>query len=643
MSQSNQRSDPRFLIIPIVILLIAGALIVSKLLPPEMSPWVSSPARDSAHRTAAQRRHPRAARSRPSTPWPSLVAPGVDAKSRAFIERVQTRLLRDKHLTGISADRAEAAVKADTFGDAFDADARSQRVQLGQSLDADVLLMARPSPTHFGMNEWVVSETQHGLRLFVQRLRADQATHGLIAFHRMNEAAIIKLEQPTVESISVAPFVDDRPVPENEKAGAAFAHVFEQALAPDPDVLLITAADGQVMPRKPMTHEKQQPQWHAPLQVVGHIEAAQDAQDAQAGEVTVHITVERNGEPVLQRQSKALSPTEAGGFCEQVAQAFLTDVLNRDTPAKQPTGTIGYQLYRQSRRQEALGALDEALEWIDAALLMQPDDKQTLEQRCSIVQERIEKVYDANFDAPDAYRLREQARDEWVHTLDLLVAWERSHEGETILLNNDVARFVSATSRHMVETLGYTPEVIYKNRRRMREELIASLTRLHDTDFKPANKYTLNYVTNYMGSPTEFDEPRIANDEVRVRLAKVLRGYPQDSGRIYHLLYDRLIEAGWRDGFFERRRADGRARPVGYGAGRGTRRTRGEDASGAWSAKRKRARQRAAPHPPIRSSASNQCRSSLKILRPARSGRWHRGVGSQAAMWKCPGRPARCT
>ena len=246
-----------------------------------------------------------------------------------------------------------------------------ERVQIGQLLKADVLVLLRPRETPTAkLLDVTIAEANQGLRLLSTTVpQAAQAEGTADAVVRQVKRAVAKFRETVVEVCAVPPMVSKDLGYEFEHLKTGFSDVIEQMLASQRGVLVVELAEANAL-AKELARTNSGPVKRAlPLYVLG--EYRNDG-DGAARRLTISLKLNRGESPVASVDLKSLSLSEAparvrettAALMKQAGRAIVTPVdAEREITA----------MRERIAEYERVGQWTEAFDLVDAALLLNPE------------------------------------------------------------------------------------------------------------------------------------------------------------------------------------------------------------------------------------------------------------------------------
>jgi len=297
----------------------------------------------------------------------------ITRPSEHWLERTEIqRLLEEKQLQSLLA-----------------AGAGDDRVALGQTLKADVLVILRTTKEDQQTKaELVVAETNQGLRLLTAEFfLGNQLEEHAAALVELIDQAITKARQEIRQVFAVPPFVSDDLTYEYEYLKATYAKLLEQSLLDMPGVVIVELEEARAIASElELTTEGGSIQRALPVYLLGQFRN-EGKEDQRKVQLTLNV---QQGSKQLDKREAEVAPSEVARFLRENAQA-IAEMRGIETATVDPA-IEAQQLNRRAQQFAKLGDWDEALELIEASLMLHPDQPEMLSEAIRVAK-RLGSTY----------------------------------------------------------------------------------------------------------------------------------------------------------------------------------------------------------------------------------------------------------
>jgi len=249
------------------------------------------------------------------------------------------------------------------------ADAVAGRVAMGKLLQADLLVFIQPQEKLQPILNVVISETHQGLRLVRQAVPRKDPQSDAAGLQQLIDAAVAKQTQQIRQIFAVPPLVSNDLGFESDHLKGAYAKVLEGALAENKGVLVVELDEARAVAREIAVAGGADVSRPLPLYVLGEYRTA-----GSPGSRTVKLTLKlmQGDKQIAGGTKEDLKLEQAPVFLQQVAQFFLSKSAIGLQPASDPKIEAA-QLADRARLQMSLGSWPEALDLMEASLLVDSD------------------------------------------------------------------------------------------------------------------------------------------------------------------------------------------------------------------------------------------------------------------------------
>ncbi len=296
--------------------------------------------------------------------------------SEEWLERTEiSRLLEEKQLQLLLA-----------------AEAGDDRVSLGQTLKADVLVLLRTTKQEQKtMVELVVAETDQGLRLLTESFELGQnLEEHAAAVVQLVDQALAKARQKIRHVFAVPPFVSDDLTYEYEYLKSTYAKLLEQSLLDSPGVLIVELEEARAIANElALTSESGTIKRSLPIYLLGQFR--NEGKDDQR-KVKLSLSVQQ-GAKELDKLQTELSPDAVAVYLRDTA-AKIAQTQGIPT-AKIDPSVEAEQLNKRAQQFIRLGDWAEAVGLLEASLMLHPDQPDKLAEAIKAAQ-HLSYTYNAS-------------------------------------------------------------------------------------------------------------------------------------------------------------------------------------------------------------------------------------------------------
>ncbi|MFN3150199.1 SHD1 domain-containing protein [Bremerella sp.] len=278
----------------------------------------------------------------------------ITRTSEEWLERTEiNRLLEEKQLQLL-----------------LSAGAGDDRVALGQTLKADVLVMLRTTKEQQKTSvELVVAETNQGLRLLTQSfVLGDNLEEHATALVALIDQAITKARQEIRQVFAVPPFVSDDLTYEYDYLKSSYAKLLEHSLLDSPGVLIVELEEAQAIASElALTSESGTIKRRLPIYLLGQYRNEGKEEERK---VRVSLSIQQ-GSKELNKLQAELTPEAVAEFLRESASK-IAETQGIEAKVVSPA-VEAEQLNKRAQQFAQLGNWSEALGLIEASLMLYPD------------------------------------------------------------------------------------------------------------------------------------------------------------------------------------------------------------------------------------------------------------------------------
>lgn len=307
-----------------------------------------------------------------------------------FDESVLAGLFEAELLTGdraiwVERTQIKKVLKEQELQAAFSPAGGRDRLSLGKLLKADLLVLVRTVDSldkKSKLVEAVVCETKQGLRLRVVTVPAEkEAEQSVASLVEAFDAGRRKFGENIREIVAVPPIVSQDLGFQQNYLQSAYARLIEQTLLEYSGVAVVELSEAQSLGRELSlsSNDKQLARGRQPLYVMG---TYRNTGRQESAAVSLELRLLRGEEEVSQQKVQSLKPLAATAWLQDAAQTVMKDV-KATLPAPLKPEAEARQLAKRAGEFSRVGNWEEALELLEASLLLVPD--QNLVHREAVV------------------------------------------------------------------------------------------------------------------------------------------------------------------------------------------------------------------------------------------------------------------
>ena len=287
---------------------------------------------------------------------------------------LQAKLFEKTSLTWLEREAIGRILKEKELQTCFGADGVTQRTTLGRLLKADLLILLRMrAETGKGtqkQTEFVVCETRHGLRLLAHLFTpSEKVEDQAAALEQLVQQAIRKHSEGISELYAVPPFLSRDLTFQFNYLQSAYAKIVEQVLLERKGSLVVEFAEAQaIIKEMSLADPGERLARPLPLYLLGEFRHEGQAQQRRVG---VSLQLKRGQKQLGQMDKKGLPSEEVPPFLRGATLKLIGP--GDDPPGPPRPREEAKQLAERARDFQRLGLWSEALDLIEASLLLEPD------------------------------------------------------------------------------------------------------------------------------------------------------------------------------------------------------------------------------------------------------------------------------
>jgi len=395
---------------------------------------------------------------------------GIGETDQSVVSLIQVHLANQREMTMVDRESIDTVLHEQALSLAFGADGAASRMQLGELLRADVLILLRPLPGEGDGMQMVVSETSRGLRLAVDALRftKDEAESAAEAVTGRIVESISKVGRADMAICAVPPFVSDDLSFEYDHLKQAYAELIEQTLLRSGKWLVVEFAEAAAIQDEIKTAGGGV-QREMPLYVLGSFHTSGASEDRQ---ISVSISVRRGDVEMGRVSGEAMLLAEATRFVQQTSGALLSKAVGAAVTPVDPHEEVT-QLNARAETFARIGSRGEAINLYQASLLLDPAQSAVHLKLVQLISSHVLLMAD-----------RRMATALWVRGCDHLIyvlrhvswdmedaTWKQFASRDGLAMTEQFLREASPRDED-----GQWPEEVYRGRRLVRDAMIASFS-----------------------------------------------------------------------------------------------------------------------------------------------------------------------
>ncbi len=298
----------------------------------------------------------------------------MGAERLGLVGLLEVKLAAEKQVTLLERAEIDKVLREQQLQLLFSPEGAARRAAVGQLLKADLLVLLRPADQKGKSRglDVVVCETKAGLRLRVVTLaptdKPDQQADQVSA---VVEQALIKYRSPARQIVAVPPFVSEDFLHDRDYLRYVYARTVDQVLVGLPGIVVVELEEARAIAselslggRKP-TVERPLPHY-----IIGEYRTDTTARTVKAA---FELSLKTGEREVDRRRAQDLPEPEALAFLQGTARQWLQKLGGRADVARGPEEEAR-QLAQQAEIFARTASWSEALNLVEAALLVKPDD-----------------------------------------------------------------------------------------------------------------------------------------------------------------------------------------------------------------------------------------------------------------------------
>lgn len=373
----------------------------------------------------------------PPAPTCALVvdrAYGLDTSP--LVGLLETKLLQSPKIHML--ERAEIAklLQEQTMARIFGPEGGASRIETGKLLKADLLVLVKAEEVREGQQQTrrvqlMLSETRQGVRVQMGTVRwTPDAEADATLLMPLIERGLAKYTEQIAEVCAVTPLINEGATHQLDHLGGSYARLIQERILSQRGMVVVEISEAQAITHELALAGDNTVTRRTPLFISG--EFRHTGVGAQQ-RVSLHLVLRRGNTQVAEHSKGDLVPDAVGASLLEATQALLAKVNTPAMPAWDATKQAA-QLAEQANLLKQTGNWTEALNVMDASLLLNPAQPQLL-QDAALMCARIVTSYEyAHMRKADAwwYVPNAEASLQYYHRIrDYLGAYLRQSPANT--------------------------------------------------------------------------------------------------------------------------------------------------------------------------------------------------------------------
>ncbi len=299
----------------------------------------------------------------------------LDLHKSPVLDLIYTSLTGSPGVALLERQEIDKILEEQALQLAWTAEGMDARRQIGQLLKADLVVLLEGSRKGSVRKlDVVVANTAMGLRLLKAQHAWDESDPETVAEDIVQDVleAITRNQQPLRQIVAVSPFLGQDNARPQLDVQQVYAEIVEQAVSHVEGVRTVEIAEGQALSKEiALVGADPVKRPHAPCYFFGNYTSTGKDKDRR-----VELKMElKRGETLLgEKTSGTIEPGAAAEFLRKGALDLLAASLN-EPPVESDPASEAEQLANRSVEFQRVGETEEALNLIEAALLVMPDFK----------------------------------------------------------------------------------------------------------------------------------------------------------------------------------------------------------------------------------------------------------------------------
>ena len=287
---------------------------------------------------------------------------------------LEVKLSADARLRLVEREAIQKVLGEQELQTLFGATDAAKRISVGELIKADLLVLlrtARPEPGAKAVDV-VVCETRAGLRLRVETLSGLEKPEAVVAgLQAIVDEALAKYVSAVRLVIAVPPFVSKDFLHTHDDLKRRCSRYAQQSLETWPELVLVELEEAEAIAEELAVAGKERSvDRQLPLYLLG--EYGTTEKDGQL-RVSMQLMIRQGGRTLVQRVSDAVGEDGVQSFIVDAAQKMVTEVAGGSSNQHDPV-TEAAQLVKRARVFMETAHWEEAMDLVEAAVLLQPDD-----------------------------------------------------------------------------------------------------------------------------------------------------------------------------------------------------------------------------------------------------------------------------
>lgn len=281
----------------------------------------------------------------------------------------ESELLKLSDVELLERASVQEILKEQKLQAALTAGANAERMRLAKLLKADVLvtLQAQQKPTPHA--RLVIFEARQGLRLYHEPFSPGKVTDDVKKLIPAVKTALERFRSPRREIVAIPSLLDASLTFEQNHLGSAIARVIEQNLLSRPEVLVVELEEAHSISREAELSGMAIEARVLPLYLIGEYHFATRVENRI---VSYKLEIKRGAKVLDTQKNDGVPVDQFVASIQSDALKLLDKAIGKSAPAIDPE-IENKQLLNRASDLQLIGDYQNALELIEAALVVKPD------------------------------------------------------------------------------------------------------------------------------------------------------------------------------------------------------------------------------------------------------------------------------